>query len=74
MIFLNFFEYQTNFKRIFPKKCEIFAENDHFLDFLVFDHHYHYHDNHRLCNAKKCERCENVKNRFLSFFNFETQD
>ena len=45
-----------------------------FLDFLVFDHHYDYHDNHRLCNAKKCERCENVKNRFLFFFNFETQD
>ena len=54
--------------------CENFAANGHFLDFLVLDHHYDYHDNHRLCNAKKCERCENVKNRFLSFFNFETQD
>ena len=62
---------KNDFRCIF---CENFAENGHFLDFRVFDHHYDYHDNHRLCNAKKCERCENVKNRFLSFFNFETQD
>ena len=73
MIFLKIWFFLKNV----PKNGffgEIFVETGHFLDFLVFDHHYDYHDKHRLCNAKKCERCENVKNRFLSFFNFETQD